>query len=105
MKAASNAAVWLHCAGSAVHASQQLRKQAAAMSNSSSSHRASSSFKAAMDMSGERISGSSYMPSGPSSDASRPGDDAPWSSDFDDVELEKSNILMLGPTGGMLICV
>lgn len=97
--------VWLHCAGNAVHASQQLRKQAAAMTNSSSSHRASSSFKAAMEMSGERISGSSYVPSGPSSDGAHSRDDAPWSSDFDDVELEKSNILMLGPTGGIRICV
>lgn len=58
-----------------------------------------------MDMSGERISGSSYVPSGPSHDGSRPGEDAPWSSDFDDVELEKSNILMLGPTGRIMVCV
>lgn len=74
------------------------------MSNSSGSQRAASSrFKAAMDMSGERISGSPQSPSGSSSDGSSPGDDAACSSDYDDVELEKSNILMLGPTGGIMI--
>lgn len=90
-------------AGNAVHASQQLQKQAA-MSNSSGSHRVGSRFKAAMDMSGERISGLPQSPSGSSSDGSSPGD-AAWSSDYDDVELEKSNILMLGPTGGFMVSV
>lgn len=71
------------------------------MSNSSGSQRGGSSrFKAAMDMSGERISGSPQSSS--SSDGSSSGDGAAWSSDSDDVELEKSNILMLGPTGGIL---
>ena len=54
-----------------------------------------------MDMSGERISGSPQS----SSDESSPGDGAAWSSDYDDVELEKSNILMLGPTGGIMVSV
>lgn len=90
-------------AGNAVHASQQLQKQAA-MSNSSGSQRVGSRLKAAMDMSGERISGFPQSPSGSSSNGSSPGD-AAWSSDYDDVELEKSNILMLGPTGGFMVSI
>ena len=56
-----------------------------------------------MDMSGERISGSPQSPSGSSSEGCSLGDEAAWSSDYDDVELEKSNILMLGPTGGIIV--
>ena len=52
--------------------------------------------KASMDVSGERISGSQHPPSRSSPDYRS---DAAWSSEHDDVELEKSNILMLGPTG------
>lgn len=51
-----------------------------------------------MEMSGERISGSPQTPSS-SGDGSSQGSTAAWSNAHDDVELEKSNILMLGPTG------
>lgn len=53
-------------------------------------------------MSGERISGPAHSPAGSSSDGSSHENDAAWSSAHDDVELEKSNILMLGPTGAMM---
>lgn len=102
---------WLHFAGDAIHASQQLNKHGPVITNSSASQHAAGSssqqaggsrHNAALDMSGERISGSSHPPTGPSSDRSGHGSDAAWSSAHDDVELEKSNILMLGPTGGLI---
>ena len=95
---------WLHIAGEAIHASQQLQKHGAVISNSSGSqHSVASRHKVAMDMSGERISGTSHSPAG-SSSAGCHESDAAWSDAHDDVELEKSNILMLGPTGGMMTC-
>ena len=57
-----------------------------------------------MDMSGERISGSPQTPSSPD-EGSIQGSTAAWSNAHDDVELEKSNILMLGPTGASCHCL
>lgn len=84
-----------------MHASQQYQKHASnpfISPNSASQHAGSSRQKAALDMSGERISGSMQSSSG-SHQGSGPTADAAWSNAHDDVELEKSNILMLGPTG------
>ncbi len=88
-------------AGSAVHASQQLQKQGSVpyINNHTPSHHvAGSRLKAAMEMSGERISGPVDVPTS-SSDASGFAGDETLGGENDDVELEKSNILMLGPTG------
>jgi len=91
--------------GSAVHASQQLQKQASVpnncANNANNQHVAGSRLKATMEMSGERISGPAAGPAG-SSDASSSGGDAAFADPNDDVELEKSNILMLGPTGNVV---
>ncbi|KAA6427284.1 MAG: ATP-dependent Clp protease ATP-binding subunit [Trebouxia sp. A1-2] len=88
-------------AGSAIHASQQLQKQGSVpyVNNYTPSHHvAGSRLKAAMEMSGERISGPVDVPTS-SGDASGFAGDETFGGENDDVELEKSNILMLGPTG------
>lgn len=88
-------------AGSAVHASQQLQKQASMpyINNSAvNQHVGGSRLKATMEMSGERISGPTDT-ADTSNDGSSPAGDAALGDADDDVELEKSNILMLGPTG------
>ncbi len=51
-----------------------------------------------MEMSGERISGPVEVPTS-SGDASGFAGEEAFGGENDDVELEKSNILMLGPTG------
>lgn len=87
--------------GSAVHASQQLQKQASMpyINNSAvNQHVGGSRLKATMEMSGERISGPTDT-ADTSNDGSSPAGDAALGDADDDVELEKSNILMLGPTG------
>jgi len=63
-----------------------------------SHHVAGSRLKAAMEMSGERISGPVDIPTSPG-DASGFAGDETFGGENDDAELEKSNILMLGPTG------
>ena len=85
-------------AGHATHASQQLQKQAPVVpyvnSHTNSQHGGTSGRKAAMEMGVERISG-------PSDPAATANGNAVAACANDDVELEKSNILMLGPTGAV----
>lgn len=70
-----------------------------------SHHAAGSRLKAAMEMSGERISGPVEVPTS-SGDASGLAGDETFGGENDDVELEKSNILMLGPTGATCsVCI
>ena len=87
--------------GAAVHASQQRQQQASmpyVNNHASGQHISGSRLKATIEMSGERISGpqDSAESSAPESNY---GEEAAGQGPFDDVELEKSNILMLGPTG------
>ncbi|KAL0054301.1 hypothetical protein WJX82_006797 [Trebouxia sp. C0006] len=89
-------------AGSAVHASQQLQKQGSVpyINNHTPSHHVGGSrLKAAMEMSGERISGPVEAPTSSDDTSSGFAGDETFGGENDDVELEKSNILMLGPTG------
>lgn len=93
-------------AGTAIHASQQLQKQGSVPyvnNHATSQHLPGSRLKAVMEMSGERISGPvGGGVGGPTTSNDTPsfaGDADLAASLDDDVELEKSNILMLGPTG------
>ena len=89
-------------AGSAVHASQQLQKQGSVpyINNHTPSHHVGGSrLKAAMEMSGERISGPVEAPTSSDDTSSGFAGDETFGGENDDAELEKSNILMLGPTG------